>query len=586
MEAASDDSSSEQSSGDEGVMSVQSHAPGSPSSNAQHTLGRRQASKPREGGEDRKQIGVLGKAWHWLQQQTYLTRKADQEAILRQKVNRKFRELDEDGEGLTLADVATLLTDVLGHTLDRDAMLRLAANVYDSLEKSEQELLQLADLQGSLETVTVEYEAMVKRQRQHSSKRGDAKGSWLWVQRLAGYVQPPDSPYLAVWDFVKRLVVVYYFLEVPMRFCIINFDFQDEDTTWMWILVNMGMDVFMFANVPLNFLRGYEEAGLVIRDFEQIRRRYLLGAFSWDLIAALPFDVLADPSFSRKRTYATWRLLKLIHLRHLFAKKHEKSSERREGGFAFTTVTVMLQLCFLLHFMACFYWYIGNGWPTQQQILEQHAGTGHMEVSWITAYYGMGSEIGMLNAPDVPVIHQYMLSIYGMMFALINDSSDLLVPASWNEVFWLIVSFVVSVALMGNLDGTLVGKVISQDESIVEQRVMRARIDTFIKNSGLPQELVEQIRISAGGGEEESQGEGGKIQRAADVRTIEVLLTNLSHSLLQRIGRRVFLKWLAQLPIFKDCTEPFLLQLATICRPLTVPAGSFVCRAGEPTRDP
>ena len=27
---------------------------------------------------------------------------------------------------------------------------------------------------------------MVKRQRQHSSKRGDAKGSWLWVQRLAG----------------------------------------------------------------------------------------------------------------------------------------------------------------------------------------------------------------------------------------------------------------------------------------------------------------------------------------------------------------------------------------------------------------
>ena len=36
-------------------------------------------------------------------------------------------------------EVATLLTDVLGHALDRDAMLRLAANVYDTLERSEQE---------------------------------------------------------------------------------------------------------------------------------------------------------------------------------------------------------------------------------------------------------------------------------------------------------------------------------------------------------------------------------------------------------------------------------------------------------------
>ena len=38
-------------------------------------------------------------------------------------------------------EVATLLTDVLGHQLDRDAMLRLAANVYDTLERSEQENL-------------------------------------------------------------------------------------------------------------------------------------------------------------------------------------------------------------------------------------------------------------------------------------------------------------------------------------------------------------------------------------------------------------------------------------------------------------
>lgn len=29
-----------------------------------------------------------------------------------------------------------------------------------------------------------------------------------------------------------------------------------------------------------------------------------------------------------------------------------------------TTVIVLLNFCVLGHFMGCFYWYIGNGWPS------------------------------------------------------------------------------------------------------------------------------------------------------------------------------------------------------------------------------
>ena len=76
---------------------------------------------------------------------------------MKQRVARKFRELDEDGEGISLADVATLLTDVLGRQLDRDAMLRLAANVFDNAEKSEQDLLQLPDVLKSMEPGLVKH---------------------------------------------------------------------------------------------------------------------------------------------------------------------------------------------------------------------------------------------------------------------------------------------------------------------------------------------------------------------------------------------------------------------------------------------
>ncbi|CAE7573135.1 SKOR, partial [Symbiodinium sp. CCMP2456] len=555
----------------------------SPTSN----FGRR-TPKRDAGGDDKKNASILRRCFQWLQSRAAVCGgKEDQEAKLRQKMTWKFRELDEDGEGLALADVATLLTDVLGHALDRDAMLRLAANVYDTLERSEQELLQLTELQECLETVTTGYDAMVKRQRKHSSQgqRGEDR-SWPWVQRLAGYVMPMDSPYLLVWDFLKNAAAIYYLMEVPMRFCIINFDKASQQTALAWFIVNIAMDVFMFANLPLNFLRSYEEgSGIVVRDFEQIRRNYLLGAFSWDLIACLPFDIFADPSLSSERTYATWRLLKLIHLRHLYTRRNDsKSSDRQEHGFMLTTLMVVLQLFVLLHFMACIFWYIGNGWPSLQELRSRQSDTD--VPGWFMVYEGMNVQRGSISQPEVPVLNQYLLAIYIMVVVVTNDSNSLASPSSWPELFWLLVSFVISVAVMGHIDGTLVGKVISQDESVVEQRVMRARIDTFIKNSGLPPDLVEQIRMSAGADGDSSVNvlaSSNKTQKAADVRVMESVLANLSYSLLQRVGRRVFLKWLQALPIFKDCSDPFLLHLATSCRLLTSSAGAFVCRAGEPT---
>ena len=122
----------------------------------------------------------------------------------------------------------------------------------------------------------------------------------------------------------------------------------------------------------------------------------------------------------QRRTYATWRLLKLIHLRHLYTRRHvsqrnlctttrgmehqpmpyqRMQTQAREAlsnlcpgqqilrsprarlhasdpaildlqvmlspaRSRLTTLMVVLQLFVLLHFMACIFWYIGNGWPS------------------------------------------------------------------------------------------------------------------------------------------------------------------------------------------------------------------------------
>eukprot|EP00439_Symbiodinium_sp_Y106_P006470 s6001_g1.t1 len=337
----------------------------------------------------------------------------------------------------------------------------------------------------------------------HSSGQtaNDGEMSWACVQRLSGLVLPPDSIWLKVWDTLRRVVIIYLMLEVPMRFAISNVDMLPEPSRTIFLTINVSFDVFM--NLLLTFMRGYvQSSGVTVMDFHQIRVRYLLGNFSWDVFACFPIDLLVA-GFHDSREYATWRLFKLLHLRHFFGKGPGRVSET-SGGFLVTSFKIMLQLYLyvLLHFMACTLWYLGNGWPTdidfQEQITTSYDGPG-----WFRVYEGMSHRLGVVNQPHVPVLEQYVLN--------------------------------------GHIDGALVGKVISQDESIVESRVMRSRVDTFISNSGLPPELAEQIRLNTS---TQASGSVPKGDRTADQRTMEAVLTSLSRGLLTRIGRRVFLKWL------------------------------------------
>ena len=183
----------------------------------------------------------------------------------------------------------------------------------------------------------------------------------------------------------------------------------------------------------------------------------------------------------------------------------------------------------------------------------------------------------------MPVFEQYMICLWAMMCLLTNDSHYQISSTTWQELGWVIGSFVVSIAVTGHIDGALVGKVISQDQSTVEDRVMRARVDNFIQNAGLPVELAEQIRLSTDAGHSVSRGSKAEKSTATDIRTMESVLQSLSRGLLTRVGRRVFLKWLQGVQLFKGCSEPFLLQLATRCRQMTLSPGSFICRVGEPS---
>jgi hypothetical protein len=74
----------------------------------------------------------------------------------------------------------------------------------------------------------------------------------------------------------------------------------------------------------------------------------------------------------------------------------------------------MLQVYVLLHFTACGFWYISNGWPTEQELIEQQNVASEAS-GWFRRYDGMGFAAGLFNQAYVPVFEQYMICLWAMM---------------------------------------------------------------------------------------------------------------------------------------------------------------------------
>jgi len=279
--------------------------------------------------------------------------------------------------------------------------------------------------------------------------------------------------------------------------------------------------------------------------------------------------------FARPR--AGLRLLRLLHLRHLAPSSQHQSNEANRG-FYYAAISMSMSIITIVHFFACFYWLLGTRYDnfdedasyTNDHNYDKWANPGRG--SWTYSYMHRPGEppIGR-NDGSAPYWWQYLVSFHWTAGRITSQSSPgNLLPASWMELGWTCVLFLVNVAINGYCDGILVDKVIAGDEQAIEAKAMRKIVDEYLQTADLPPELIKDIRQAA-----ENSG------RVVERQRMENTIAALPHSLKQRVAHRIFLPHF-KAEIFQGCSDRFLVELGTHCRIMGVGKDSPLAAKGEP----
>ncbi|KAF4705695.1 hypothetical protein FOZ62_027376, partial [Perkinsus olseni] len=174
----------------------------------------------------------------------------------------------------------------------------------------------------------------------------------------------PDRKFRLVWDFVALLFIAYQAFLVPY---LISFD--TELSGWLFD-IDLCVDIFFLTDLILNFFTGFWYRGELNLENRAIVANYTRTWLIIDLAATTPINwILARHTDAPEGSSSTIvevfkamrlaRLLRLMRLRQLLTKM-EEHIESDILLVAFTMLKMFLGLMCFSHWIACFWWAIGE----------------------------------------------------------------------------------------------------------------------------------------------------------------------------------------------------------------------------------
>lgn len=98
----------------------------------------------------------------------------------------------------------------------------------------------------------------------------------------------------------------------------------------------------------------YNAKGVLISDLRAIRTRYLSGAFSLDLLAALPLQAVVALNGTVNHGYVAWlRLPKMLRVYRYLQLYRQSQAQADRVGITIGTLRLFLLLFCLTHLFAC-----------------------------------------------------------------------------------------------------------------------------------------------------------------------------------------------------------------------------------------
>lgn len=120
------------------------------------------------------------------------------------------------------------------------------------------------------------------------------------IQTKSKWTISPQDKYYICWNYFNIAFTMWNAIVVPLRF-----GFMPTTVSPFILTIDYLGDVFLLADIALNFRVRYLEKGAEISDVGLITKRYLHGWFSLHVISSLPLDFLMIPCLSSACAYTT-----------------------------------------------------------------------------------------------------------------------------------------------------------------------------------------------------------------------------------------------------------------------------------------
>ena len=199
----------------------------------------------------------------------------------------------------------------------------------------------------------------------HAEATKSKEGRRTFRDVLSQLPLDPDSGRKQLWDILCLVLLLYCSFSIPFS---IAFDAIDEQQQMSAKEVfETLMDVIFITDICLNFITGWDNQGLIVREFSLIAKQYLRTWFFADFAGSFPFDKVITAfvetdqrSLSSTNMLRGLRLIRMLKLIRAikFMNKLEKLKQK-EGFEAFGTMISLFSSIFILFFVAhvlgCFY---------------------------------------------------------------------------------------------------------------------------------------------------------------------------------------------------------------------------------------